>query len=307
MTPGSRTCACAARRCATLGAGPRAGGRPPAAARARRRLPARTAHGPRSPLQRRTTPAGDASPAAHPPARRAIARPLAAPGRLPGEGRLGRPARPCACGDPRLLLPAALLLALLSALAGDAPRAAAPLALSADTRDRGCIGICACAPPPACRSRSARAPSGCAEVSPTEASTSCAASPAWRCDRRARTFTPRAPTARVRPRSCARPRARAGSSSRRRAARRSGRSVRLRLVDRWRLGRPGGRGCAWSRRAAPQIAARARRPPRRDDALPRPAPRAAGGPRRAPATGARSASCARAPGGGLSLLPPATR
>jgi lysophospholipase L1-like esterase/antitoxin (DNA-binding transcriptional repressor) of toxin-antitoxin stability system len=136
--------------------------------------------------------------------------------------------------SPRLL-PAALLLAVFAGLAGDASAQQPSLALSADTHERGYIDL---------RLRSApgvpvtitEGSEPVAQVTPTEASTRLPRVSTWLCERRARTFTAtsadgQSTSADVRTPSCAR---RLVVDAPRGA--RSGRSVRLRLVDRWRIG-----------------------------------------------------------------------
>ena len=82
-----------------------------------------------------------------------------------------------------------------------------------------------------------------ADVAPTEAATTLRRVTTWRCDRRVRTFTAtsadgQSASAELRTPSCAR---RLALEAPRGA--RSGRSVRLRLVDRWRLGGLAARLC----------------------------------------------------------------
>jgi lysophospholipase L1-like esterase/antitoxin (DNA-binding transcriptional repressor) of toxin-antitoxin stability system len=134
----------------------------------------------------------------------------------------------------RLLL-ATLLLALFSGLAGHAPAQQPALALSADTRERGYIDL-RLRSTPGVQVTISEGTQPIAELTPTEASTSLRRAATWLCDRRVREFTAtsadgQSASAEVRTPSCARRLAL-------RAPRgiRSGRSVQVRLVDRWRLG-----------------------------------------------------------------------
>ena len=141
----------------------------------------------------------------------------------------------------RLLLPAALLLALLSALAGDAPAQQAPLALRADTGDRGYIDL-RLRSTPGVQVTISEGTQQLARSPRQRRRPRCAASPVA-LDRRVRTFTAtsadgQSASAELRTPSCAR---RLALEAPRGA--RSGRSVRLRLVDRWRLGGLAARLC----------------------------------------------------------------
>jgi lysophospholipase L1-like esterase len=129
----------------------------------------------------------------------------------------------------------ALLLAVFGGLAVNAPAQEPPFALEADSRERGYIDL-RLRSTPGMQVTIAEGTQQLAQITPSEASTSLRRVATWLCDRRARTFTAtradgQTTSAEVRTPSCAR---RLAIKAPRNT--RSGRSVRLRLVDRWRVG-----------------------------------------------------------------------
>jgi lysophospholipase L1-like esterase len=140
------------------------------------------------------------------------------------------------------LLPAALVLAVFSGLAGNAPAQEPQFALSADTRERGYIDL-RLRSTPGVQVTITEGAQQLAQITPTESSMSLRRVATWLCDRRARSFTAtradgQTTTAEVRTPSCARRLALQAPDRTR-----SGRSVRLRLVDRWRIGGLAARLC----------------------------------------------------------------
>jgi hypothetical protein len=73
-------------------------------------------------------------------------------------------------------------------IAGDAPAQQPPLALSADTRERGYVDL-RLRSAPGVQVTISEGPEQLVQVTPTESSTSLRRVTTWRCDRRARTFT----------------------------------------------------------------------------------------------------------------------
>jgi lysophospholipase L1-like esterase len=129
-----------------------------------------------------------------------------------------------------------LLLTVVAVLAGDHAQAQQqPLTLTAGTGDTGYIDLrLRSAPGVAVTISEGTEP--VAELTPSGSSTALRRAAQWRCDRRMRTFTAtsadgQTASTEVRTPSCAR---RLAVKAPRRA--RSGRSVPLRLIDRWRFG-----------------------------------------------------------------------
>jgi hypothetical protein len=136
----------------------------------------------------------------------------------------------------RPAVPALVLLPLLALSATDESRGAQQrLALSADARDRGYIGL-SLHSAPGVPVTIAEQGASLAQLRPSSPATNLRRVTTWRCDRRVRVFSAtsadgQTASAEVRTPSCAR---RLVLAAPRRA--RVGRRVALRVVDRWRLG-----------------------------------------------------------------------
>ena len=285
----------------------RAGGRRRAAARARRRLPARPARGGGSPCSAGPPPAGARSRGSrtHRHGRYRVTRGDA--GRVPGQGRLGRRPGRARAVSARALLPAALLLDPPQR-ARRATRAHAqqqPLALTADTRDTGYIDL-RLRSAPGVQVTISEGAEQLAAAHPDEASTDLrrVATVALRPARADLHRHERRRPDRERRRAHAVVRAPARRSTRR-AARAAAAAVRAAGSSTAGASAASRRGCAWSRRAARPTAgasasARRRGEAARFRAL---APRRLADRGEHPLRAAPSAIVrARKPGGGLSLL-----